>query len=115
MGKKKTPVDDGHRSGNRCGYTQLPNGNTKVAPPYLTEMQTIIDHELCVQAISDAYSRSLQIMLKPMAERRRKLWKDLAEDYGIENVQGCSMNTDTGELMKPQQASDGVGEIKGEG
>lgn len=105
MGKKKPPVDDGHRSGNRCGYTLLPNGNIQVAPLYLTEMQAIIDHEFTVQAISDAYAKSLEVMLKPMVERRRRLWKDLAEDYGIENVKGCAMNTETGELMKPTPAS----------
>lgn len=108
MAKKPKP-DDGHRSGHRCGYTLLPNGNVKVAPLYLTEMQAIIDHEFTVQAISDAYAKSLEVMLKPMVERRRRLWKDLSEDYGVENVKGCSMNTETGELIKPTAPS---GEVK---
>jgi len=81
MAKKK---DDGHRMGERCGYTLLDDGSIKVAPEYSDRMAAINTQEEAINRILQVVVRECTNMMEVVASSRRLWWKEVTEDYGLD-------------------------------
>jgi len=90
MAKKK---DDGHRMGERFGYTLLDDGSIKVAPVYVDRMAAINTQEEAINRILQVVVRECTNMMEVVASSRKLWWKDVTKDYGLDENTGYYYTT----------------------
>lgn len=110
----KAKKDDGHRMGERCGYTKRPDGSIIPAPIYADEFARLRQQQQGVNNMLKMVSSTATDMLTEIQRRYDKLWEDLASDYGIDFQTNGATYDGTAITVKPKTDKDSGAPQRGE-
>jgi len=104
MARAKKETWPKHQMGQHCGYDLFEDGSIRVAPKYTDELRVIREQELAMEALLATVTRQCHELLTPILRRREQIWRDMAEDYGVQ-IEGRALSTLTG-ILKPAKSDE---------
>lgn len=90
------------KMGKHCGYSEYEDGSIEIAPRHSDEFERISAEQQALDEFLAAITRVSQPMAKAIADARRKWWKDVVDDYGLE-MDGLQYNPKTRQIRRTAQ------------
>ena len=90
MKKVKYPI---HKMGKRTGYNEHRDGAIEVAPIYSKRFEDLLVDEEAITNLLKKIVEHCNNLQRKVAESRRRLWDDLADDYGLDRNKPYNYNT----------------------
>ncbi len=82
--KKKRINYPVHKMGKHYGYTEYENGDIQIAPSHADLMDEALLEKQGIDEILEVIATHCNKLLIPIAKKKERFWKQVAEDYGLD-------------------------------